>query len=95
MLELECTNLTPESVLRTSGHVERFADFMCKDTLTGDIFRADHLVSGVLKTRLQDDKNIRLGTGDTKKPKGVKPAETITPELKNEYENILESVSLN
>ena len=25
MLELETTNLTPEEVLKTSGHVERFA----------------------------------------------------------------------
>ena len=28
MLEMECTNLTPSSVLETSGHVERFTDFM-------------------------------------------------------------------
>ena len=28
MLEIECTNLTPEDVLKTSGHVERFADYM-------------------------------------------------------------------
>ena len=26
MLEIECTNLTPESVLKTSGHVDRFTD---------------------------------------------------------------------
>lgn len=39
MLELDCTNLTPESVLKTSGHVERFADYMVNDTVTGDIFR--------------------------------------------------------
>lgn len=52
MLELECTNLTPEQVLRTSGHVERFADYMVTDTVTGDIFRADHLVKQTLEKRL-------------------------------------------
>jgi glycyl-tRNA synthetase len=56
MLEVECTNLTPESVLKTSGHVDRFADYMVRDTITGDIFRADHLVKQVLKLRLSDDK---------------------------------------
>jgi glycyl-tRNA synthetase len=92
MLEVECTNLTPESVLKTSGHVDRFADYMVKDSKTGDIFRADHLVKAVLTTRLEDDRNLRLGTGDVKKPKGVKPAETLTPSVKAEYENILETV---
>ena len=28
MLEVDCTILTPEPVLKASGHVERFADFM-------------------------------------------------------------------
>ena len=51
MLELECTNLTPEQVFKTSGHVERFADFMVTDSKTGDIFRADHLVKAVLKVQ--------------------------------------------
>jgi glycyl-tRNA synthetase len=35
MLEMECTNLTPSSVLETSGHVERFTDFMVRDEITG------------------------------------------------------------
>lgn len=92
MLEIECTNLTPESVLKTSGHVDRFADYMVKDIKTGDIFRADHLVKAVLTSRIEDDRNLRLGTADVKKPKGVKPAEQISPELKQEYETILETV---
>eukprot|EP00605_Chrysophyceae_sp_TOSAG23-4_P000546 GSChrysophyteH1.ASY1.ANO1.615.1 assembled CDS len=41
MLEMECTNLTPSNVLETSGHVERFTDFMTKDEVTGECFRAD------------------------------------------------------
>ena len=31
---------------RTSGHVDRFTDFMVKDIQTGDCFRADHLIEG-------------------------------------------------
>lgn len=31
---------------RASGHVERFADYMCKDEKTGECFRADHLIEG-------------------------------------------------
>ena len=44
MLEMECTNLTPSSVLETSGHVERFTDFMVRDEKTGECFRADKLL---------------------------------------------------
>ncbi|KAH6564115.1 hypothetical protein BASA62_008050 [Batrachochytrium salamandrivorans] len=61
MLEIECTNLTPESVLKTSGHVDRFTDAMVKDTKTGDIFRADHLVKQILSRRLEDDRQLRTG----------------------------------
>ena len=31
MLEVDCTMLTPETVLKASGHVDRFADLMVKD----------------------------------------------------------------
>ena len=44
MLEVDCCVLTPEPVLRASGHVERFADLMVKDEVTGECFRADHLL---------------------------------------------------
>jgi glycyl-tRNA synthetase len=52
MLEMECTNLTPQSVLQASGHVERFTDFMVKDEITGDCFRADKLLEDVVDTYL-------------------------------------------
>lgn len=55
MLEVDCTMLTPHEVLKTSGHVDKFADWMCKDPKTGEIFRADHLVEEVLESRLKDD----------------------------------------
>jgi glycyl-tRNA synthetase len=44
MLEMECTSLTPANVLQTSGHVERFTDFMVRDVVTGECFRADKLL---------------------------------------------------
>lgn len=59
MLEVDCTMLTPEKVLETSGHVARFADWMCKDKASGEIFRADHLVEQVLEDRLKSDKEAR------------------------------------
>ena len=53
MLEVDTTCLTPAEVLKTSGHVEKFADWMCKDSATGEIFRADHLVEEVIEARLK------------------------------------------
>lgn len=50
MLEVDCSILTPESVLRASGHVDRFADYMVKDSLSGVYFRLDHLI----KNKLED-----------------------------------------
>ena len=38
MLEVECPSVTPETVLRASGHVEKFTDLMVKDLKTGDCF---------------------------------------------------------
>jgi len=48
MLEMECTCLTPDVVLRTSGHVERFTDLMVKDTETNECFRADKLLEDAI-----------------------------------------------
>ncbi|KAG8987414.1 Glycine--tRNA ligase 1, mitochondrial, partial [Tulasnella sp. 427] len=59
MLELDTTIMTPSPVFETSGHVARFADWMVKDTKTGDVLRADHLVEGVLEARLKGDKEAR------------------------------------
>jgi glycyl-tRNA synthetase (class II) len=35
-------------IFRASGHVDRFADFMVKDVKTGECFRADHLIEGII-----------------------------------------------
>ena len=59
MLEVDCTMLTPHEVLKTSGHVDKFADWMCKDPKSGEIFRADHLVEEVLESRLNGNQEAR------------------------------------
>ena len=53
MLEMECTNLTPEVVLKTSGHVDRFTDLMVKDLPTGECFRADKLLEDAIDNLLE------------------------------------------
>jgi len=55
LLEVDCTILTPEPVLKASGHVDRFADFMVKDVVTGECFRLDHLIKAHLE-KLSTDK---------------------------------------
>ncbi|KDN52497.1 putative glycine--tRNA ligase GRS1 [Tilletiaria anomala UBC 951] len=76
MLELDTTIMTLSDVLKTSGHVDKFADFMCKDLKNGEIFRADHLVEGVLEARLKGDEQAREAeAGTTSKPKEEVAAE--------------------
>ena len=59
MLEIDCSVLTPHEVLKTSGHVDKFADWMCKDPKNGEIIRADHFVEEILEGRLKGDKEAR------------------------------------
>lgn len=59
MLELDTTIMTLSDVLKTSGHVDKFADWMVKDVQNGEIYRADHLVEAVLEARLKGDKEAR------------------------------------
>lgn len=44
MLEVGCTTITPESVLKASGHKDRFTDLMVKDAKSGNAYRADKLL---------------------------------------------------
>lgn len=59
MLEMDCTVLTPEEVFKTSGHVDKFADWMCQDPVKGEFIRADHLIEAVIAKRLSDDREAR------------------------------------
>lgn len=62
MLEVDCSILTPEVVLKASGHVDRFADLMVKDVGTGECFRLDHLI----KTHLEKVAADKKTSHDTK-----------------------------
>lgn len=59
MLELDTTIMTLSDVLKTSGHVDKFADYMVKDMQSGEIYRADHMVENVLEARLKGDQEAR------------------------------------
>ncbi|KIY53138.1 glycyl-tRNA synthetase [Fistulina hepatica ATCC 64428] len=96
MLELDTTIMTPAPVFETSGHVARFADWMVKDTKTGDVLRADHLVSNVLGARLAGDKEARGLTAQRQiddKKKKKKAAKVTAVQLDDgvvqEYESVL------
>lgn len=78
MLEVDCTMLTPENVLKTSGHVDKFADWMCKDPKSGEIWRADHLVEEVLEARLKGDKEARGQKLEPDEAKDAKKKKKIT-----------------
>ena len=100
MLEIDSTIMTPAPVFETSGHVARFADWMVKDTKTGDVLRADHLVKGVFEARLAGDKEARglvarpqKEDEKKKKKKAVKATAVQLPDdAVNEYEVILAQV---
>ncbi len=100
MLEVDCTMLTPHEVLKTSGHVDKFADWMCKDPKTGEIFRADHLVEEVLESRLKGDKEARGQKvevdeeKDAKRKKKVKDTKAVKLDdaVVKDYEEILAKI---
>ncbi|KAL8926743.1 MAG: hypothetical protein Q9208_002817 [Pyrenodesmia sp. 3 TL-2023] len=100
MLEVDCTMLTPHEVLKTSGHVDKFADWMCKDPKTGEIFRADHLVEEVLESRLRGDREARGQKvevdeeKDAKRKKKVKDTKAVKldDDVVKDYEEILAKI---
>ena len=47
---------TPETVLKASGHVDKFADLMVKDVKNGECFRLDHLIKAALEKVCADKK---------------------------------------
>ncbi|TKX26043.1 glycine--tRNA ligase-like protein 2 [Elsinoe australis] len=98
MMALKCSMLTPYEVFKASGHVDRFADYMCKDPKTGEILRSDHLIGDVLEQRLKSDKEARgekteEATDDPKRKKkaskAAKGAVKLDDNVRAEYEHIL------
>ncbi|KJP89799.1 glycine-tRNA ligase [Plasmodium fragile] len=59
MLEICGTCITPYSVLKTSGHVDRFTDLMIRDAVTGDFYRADKYIAEYLTSRVQEKKEMK------------------------------------
>ncbi|KAI5476497.1 glycyl-tRNA synthetase [Pseudohyphozyma bogoriensis] len=102
MLELDTTIMTLSDVLKTSGHVDKFTDWMCKDVKTNEVFRADHLIEGVLEARLKGDKEARGVAAeekkeeDPKKAKQKKKVKSVAVKLEDavvaEYESILAKI---
>ncbi|RLN48055.1 hypothetical protein BBJ28_00011781 [Nothophytophthora sp. Chile5] len=58
LLEVECTNLMPEIVLKTSGHVDRFTDLMVKCLKSGECYRADKLLEDHVENLLSKSTNL-------------------------------------
>ncbi|KAI1756761.1 hypothetical protein F4782DRAFT_549221 [Xylaria castorea] len=99
VLEIDCSVLTPHIVFKTSGHVDRFSDWMCKDPKSGEIMRADHFVEDVLTARLQGDKEARGHATSQKQedPKRASKARSYTAiklddEVVQEYESVLAKI---
>jgi glycyl-tRNA synthetase len=104
MLELDTTIITIADVLKTSGHVDKFTDWMVKDTKTGDIFRADHLVEAVLEARLKGDREARgvaevalteaeaEAAAKSKKKKVKSKAVKLDDAVVAEYDNVLAQI---
>lgn len=101
MLELDCTALTPHEVLKTSGHVDKFSDWMCKDPKNGEILRADHFVEEILEARLKGDKEARGEKIEEKdedpkkkkrKVKGKQEAVKLEDAVVKEYNEVLAKV---
>ncbi|KAI3891780.1 hypothetical protein MKX03_020918 [Papaver bracteatum] len=86
MLEVDCPCLTPEVVLKASGHVERFTDLMVKDEITGTCYRADHLLKDFCKEKLRKDPNVLATLDDLSVEQlGLKIKEygIVAPDTKN------------
>lgn len=58
MLEVDCPCVTPEVVLKASGHVDKFTDLMVKDEKTAQCYRADHLLKDFCKDKLEKDPKL-------------------------------------
>lgn len=56
LLEVSATCLTPEPVLKASGHVDKFTDLLVTDVKTKAPYRADKVVTEVLEARINDKK---------------------------------------
>ncbi|RHY91124.1 hypothetical protein DYB35_010391, partial [Aphanomyces astaci] len=80
VLEIECTNIMPEVVLKTSGHVERFTDLMVKCVKSGECYRADKLVEDFIENLLAKGASSLTSDEQEKHRLVATKAESLTPD---------------
>ncbi|RHY32400.1 hypothetical protein DYB32_002610, partial [Aphanomyces invadans] len=80
VLEIECTNIMPEVVLKTSGHVDRFTDLMVKCTKSGECYRADKLVEDFIENLLAKNASALTSEEQEKHRLVATKAESLTPD---------------
>ena len=66
--------MTPEMVLKASGHVDRFTDFMVTDVVTHDCHRADHLLKAALEA-------VQANEKESAEKKDVQPSPGSSPDF--------------
>ncbi|KAF0722430.1 hypothetical protein Ae201684_018433 [Aphanomyces euteiches] len=80
VLEIECTNIMPEVVLKTSGHVDRFTDLMVKCTKSGECYRADKLVEDFIENLLAKNASTLTSAEQERHRLVATKAESLTPD---------------
>lgn len=73
MLEVTTTNLIVHDVLKTSGHVDKFSDYMVKDLKTNQPRRADKLIQ----------ESIAKMIAKSKKPEEIAQLEQVSIDAEN------------
>ncbi len=58
--EIESPTVTPEEVLKASGHVDNFTDPMTQCDGCKDVFRADHIIEEVTNLEVEGMTNEEL-----------------------------------
>jgi glycyl-tRNA synthetase len=82
--EVELPQLTPECVLKASGHLDRFHDYMILDN-SGRSFRADHVVAEHMANMVKWGVWEPDSEGNPVKFKPEKSADVMTPEELDAY----------
>lgn len=91
MFEIDCALITPECVLKASGHVAKFNDFMVKDVQTNEAFRVDHLIKAEVEKRLKES---ILSTDKADKMKKISHDIETAQATKEEIEKFIEEFKI-
>ncbi|RNA12004.1 glycine--tRNA ligase [Brachionus plicatilis] len=60
VFQVDCSILTPEQVLKASGHLSKFSDIMVRDLKTNESYRVDHLLKSEIEKILKKSKDQEL-----------------------------------